>query len=247
MSVVTTNQLPGQNNLMPSTELNPFQQAKQSPTMKNGSAVDIVTIIDRGLVLLGIKGQNIPSIQEKQMFVIELKSQYPNMAIGELDFAFRLASRGKLDFDAETYQNFSMLYLNRMLSSYARFVMREYLSKTQKPVEHKAPQVKEKNKLNDEMLKIGFEVFKKTRQWDQIPASLSLFQILWHNSELEMIPAEFVISETKKALDQKYHIITDPIQRRDFRAKMVDDDFLDLQCRKMAVAIYFQNKISENV
>lgn len=130
--------------------------------MKNGSAVDIVTIIDRGLVLLGIKGQNVPSIPEKQMFVIELKSQYPNITIGELDFAFRLASRGKLDFEAETYQNFSMLYLNRMLSSYARYVMREFLSQSQRPVEvQKQIPEQSKKELDAEMLRFGFDWYKK--------------------------------------------------------------------------------------
>ena len=216
--------------------------------MKNGSAVDIVTIIDRGLVLLGIKGQNVPSIPEKQMFVIELKSQYPNITIGELDFAFRLASRGKLDFEAETYQNFSMLYLNRMLSSYARYVMREYLSKSQRPVEIQKQIPQQSNEeLNAEMLRFGFEWYKKTRQWDEIPAGLSIFKILWDRDELQIIPVEFVVAETKKHLKSKYHQITDPRERREFKQQLMDDDFMELQCRRMAVAIYFKNKIDENV
>jgi hypothetical protein len=227
--------------------LNPFQQAKQSPLMKNGSAVDIVTIIDRGLVLLGIKGQNVPAVPEKQMFVIELKSQYPNITIGELDFAFRLASRGKLDFDAETYQNFSMLYLNRMLSSYARYIMREYLSKTQKPVEQQK-QIPEqsKNELDNEMLAIGFRSFIRFRKWDAIPAGLTLFKFLWDHGELEMIPIEFVVSETERELKLKCHTIVDPDERREMKQKMLDDDFMELQCRRMAVAIYFKNLIEAN-
>lgn len=215
--------------------------------MKNGSAVDIVTIIDRGLVLLGIKGQNVPSIPEKQMFVIELKSQYPNITIGELDFAFRLASRGRLDFDAETYQNFSMLYLNRMLSSYARYIMREYLSKTQKPVEdQKQITQQSEHDLKNEMLAIGFRSFVRFRKWDAIPAGLSLFKYLWDHGELELIPAEFVVAETEREMKMKCHTIVDPDERREFKQKMLDDDFMELQCRRMAVAIYFKNLIEAN-
>lgn len=215
--------------------------------MKNGSAVDIVTIIDRGLVLLGIKGQNVPSVQEKQMFVIELKSQYPNITIGELDFAFRLASRGRLDFDAETYQNFSMLYLNRMLSSYARYVMREYLSKTQKPVEDQK-QITQQNEhdLKNEMLVIGFDSFKRFRKWDSIPAGLSLFKYLHDQNELDMIPVEYVVAETEREMKMKCHTIVDPDERREFKQKMLDDDFMELQCRRMAVAIYFKTLIDAN-
>lgn len=215
--------------------------------MKAGSAVDIVTILDRGFVLLGIKGQNVPSIAEKQMFVIELKSQYPNLTIGELDLAFRLASRGQLDFDAETYQNFSMLYLNRLLSSYSRYIMKTYLSGTQRPPDESKQLPEQSSKeLNDEMISIAFEHYKKNKDWKSIPGSLAVFRILWEtDDEISMIPAEFVLAETKKRMSEIYHSIPDPKQRREFRDKMLDDDHMELQCRRMAVALLFDSKLSK--
>jgi hypothetical protein len=75
----------------------------------------------RGMALLGIKGEKIPSNADMVNMYKSVMEEYKNIKIGEVALAFDLASKGKLDMDAETYQNFSMLYLHRILRAFARF------------------------------------------------------------------------------------------------------------------------------
>jgi hypothetical protein len=121
------------------------------------------------------------------------------------------------------------------------------LSQSQRPVEvQKQIPEQSKKELDAEMLRFGFDWYKKTKQWDQIPAGLSIFKNLWDHGELQIIPIEFVVAETKQKLKLKYQQIVDPKERREFKQQLMDDDFMELQCRRMAVAIYFKDKIESN-
>jgi len=72
------------------------------------------------MILLGIKGDRLPSEFEMDYMAKMVKVDYANLPIGEFELAFDLMIKDKLDERAETYQNFSALYLSRLMGSYAR-------------------------------------------------------------------------------------------------------------------------------
>jgi hypothetical protein len=104
-----------------------IRELKLTPKLKELPFNQISPIIAKGLMLLGIKGDRLPSQPEVEYMVKMLQEDYGNLPIGELDLAFELMAKNKLDENPETYQNFSVLYLSRMMGSYARFMTANYV------------------------------------------------------------------------------------------------------------------------
>lgn len=83
-------------------------------------------VLDRNLLALGIKGEKLPGKFEMVDILNELKTYHGNLKLGELDLAFKKAIRQELNFDPETYQNFNLLYLNKMLAAYKQWAIQQH-------------------------------------------------------------------------------------------------------------------------
>lgn len=190
-------------------------------------------------MLLGIKGEKHPDEMAMKLLVAELRSHYVGLTIGELDLAFTLASRGQLDYDNETYQSFSVLYLNRMLSAYARWAAhKHYVEKVQEPIEKKPPLPE------DDIIQMSFDSYKKFKQWWSIFNCLKTFNILWSRGLVGQ-NIDFVINKTEEAMQRRIDR-ADPEEKKDLYLELKDDDIMELNCRRMAVALYFNKLINES-
>ena len=190
-------------------------------------------------MLLGIKGEKHPDEMSMKLLVAELRSHYVGLTIGELDLAFTLASRGQLDYDNETYQSFSVLYLNRMLSAYARWAShKHYVEKVQEPIERK-PALPE-----DDVIEMAFDSYKKFKQWWSIFNCLKTFNILYSRGLVGQ-NIDFIINKTEEAMQRRIDR-ADPEEKKDLYLELKDDDIMELNCRRMAVALYFNKIINES-
>ena len=226
----------GQSNKIEQMELNDFTQARSSYKIKDAPMVDIVQVVEKGMLLLGIKGSNLPDTFSMQYMITEIKSQYSGLRIGELMLAFQLASRGKLDFEAETYQNFSVLYLNRMISSYHRWAIKQV---NQIPEKKTLPPVT--SVTDDEIVQMSFDNYKKTKSRMQIFMALRAFKILHEAGKINFNP-EIVIYETTKYLKSQ---IIDRATKKEIEEILADDDMMELSCRRVALSMYFDNQINQ--
>ncbi|MFN9981517.1 MAG: hypothetical protein ACK53Y_16450, partial [bacterium] len=113
---------------------------------------------------LGVKGDKMPNNADLLIMYKSIMEEYPNIKVGEISLAFDLAAKGKLDIEAETYKNFSMLYLHRLLRAFARYGMQK-LNEI-KPVAESKWQPRFIS--DDEKIETAFDCFKKFRQWDNI-------------------------------------------------------------------------------
>ena len=73
---------------MQQKENNLFLQAKKTEKLKAINIPVILQVIEKGLMLLGIKGEKHPDEISMKLIVAELRSHYVNLTIGELDLAF---------------------------------------------------------------------------------------------------------------------------------------------------------------
>jgi hypothetical protein len=219
-------------------EDNLFLEAKKTHKLKAVNIPIILQVIEKGLLLLGVKGEKHPDEISMKLIVAELRSHYINLTIGELDLAFTLASRGQLDYENETYQSFSVLYLNRMLSAYARWASnKHFVEKVQEPYIPK-PQLPE-----EEIIEIALDSYKKFKQWWSIFNCLKTFNIL-HSRGLVGQDIDFIINKTEEAMQRR--IDRAPHEdKKELIAEFKDDDQMELNCRRMAVALYFNKKIKE--
>ena len=220
-------------------DLERFKLAKSSEKLNTISIALVVDELIRGMHKLGIKGDKIPNKEELSVMYKSIVEEYPNIKFGELSLAFDLASKGKLDMEAETYQNFSVLYLHRLLRSFARYGMQK-LNEI-KPVEE--PKWKPRYISDDEKIETAFDCYKKFRIWDSIVFGVDVFHIL-HKQGKIIVEVEDTYDKVLKAMNDKMFEGSRQ-EKIDIKNKMKDDDYMEHQCYRMAVADYFTKLINK--
>lgn len=202
--------------------------------MQQAASIDVIKAFDKGLMLLGVKGDRLPSQAEKMLMVDELINHYKNLSIGEFELAFRLAVRGQLNFDPETYQNFSMLYMSKLIKAYIVWAGQHAMKSE--------PKFQNTNMIDDkitdeEMIETAFLAYKKYKDWRSIVFGLKVFDILYKQNRL-VFDANEIYHETLTALTN--HLFSlQSYERADFRKQMKDDNFMENECRKRALSKYF--------
>jgi hypothetical protein len=217
-------------------DLERFKHSRSSTLIKEISMGLFIDELLKGMIMLGMKGERLPSESEMVNMYKSVIDEYQNLKIGEMALAFDLAAKGKLDIEVETYQNFSVLYLHRILRSFARYG-------TQKITEMKPKQEESKwqprEVLDDEKVALAFECYKKFKQWDNIAFGIDSFKILYNRGMLKFNSVEIVkeVKELMTAKMMKSHTYT----KQDIRALMEDDDYMEHQCYRLVLYKYFDS------
>lgn len=218
-------------------DLDRFKLARVSPLLKDLNTRLFIAEIMGGAMKLGLKNEKLPSEAELAIMHKSVLEEYPNIKIGEITLAFDLASKGKLDVEVETYQNFSMLYLHRILRAFARYGMAKLNEiKPEKPSSWNPQPVSD-----DEKIEIAFDSYKRFGQWDCIVFGIQVFHILHKRGEIIVTPAKTLQKVKKMMQDQM--ITGSGRKKNEIAAQLNDDDYLEHQCYRMAVADYFDAKI----
>lgn len=235
----TMNSQNGQTNMIDSEalDLDRFKLARVSPLLKDLNTRLFIAEIMGGAMKLGLKNEKLPSESELAIMHKSVLEEYPNIKIGEITLAFDLAAKGKLDVEVETYQNFSMLYLHRILRAFARYGMAKLNEiKPEKPSSWNPQPVSD-----DEKIEIAFDSYKRFGQWDCIVFGIQVFHILHKRGEIIVTPAKTLQKVKKMMQDQM--ITGSGRKKNEIAAQLNDDDYLEHQCYRMAVADYFDQKI----
>lgn len=190
----------------------------------------------KGMSMLGMKGDKLPSQPEMVNMYKSVLEEYPNLKIGELSLAFNLAAVGKLDMEAETYQNFSMLYLHRILRSFARYGMQKLTEMKPKQEESKW---QPREVLDDEKVALALECYKKFKQWDNIVFGIDAFKILYNRGLLKFKSVD-IVKEVKELMTAKM-MKGNSNQKQDIRAMLEDDDYIENQCYRLVLSKYFDS------
>jgi hypothetical protein len=214
-----------------------FKLARSSEKLNIVSIALVIDELIRGMHKLGIKGDKIPNKEELSVMYKSIVDEYPNIKFGELSLAFDLASKGKLDMEAETYQNFSVLYLHKLLRAFARYGMQK-LNEI-KPVEESNWQPR--FVTDDEKIETAFNCYKKFRIWDSIVFGIDVFHIL-HKQGRIIVDVDYTYDKVIKAMNDRMFEGSKQ-DKIDIKNKMKDDDYIEHQCYRMAVANYFDKLI----
>ena len=208
---------------------------------KDVSTAMAFEILLAGMYKLGVKPEKAPNDHDLAIMQKEIIGEYPNIKIGEISLAFDLASKGKLDMDAETYQNFSMLYLHRILRAFARYGMVKLNEIKPQPKESKwQPQIV----TDREKLELAWDCYKKFKKWDSMIFGLDVFNYLHKEGKIIVSPAA-TLQKVKKAMNDQ--MITGSSRRKqEIEGLLNDDDYMENQCRRMAVADYFDTFLKKS-
>lgn len=94
------------------------------------------------MVKIGLRAQNWPTDLEKQVLIEHIWKEYGGHGIDEIKLAFDMAIAGKLEVDANCYENFSCLYFSNVMAAYRAWAKEEY-KQIDKPAAESLPAPKE--------------------------------------------------------------------------------------------------------
>lgn len=106
--------------------------------MRQSDEEEIKQALRYSMLFVGLRGNNLPSEEEKYVLLKFIKSNFGNQTPKEIVLAFEYAVAGKLNVDAKCYENFSCEYFSRIINAYIAFA-REETKLVVKQIEEVAP------------------------------------------------------------------------------------------------------------
>lgn len=176
-----------------------------------------------------------------EMTVIEdfIRTSYPLYTIEEFRIAFKMAVQGKLDCSTEHYEKFSPKFIGQVIAAYTKKAVE--VRKLIKPILKEI----EPPKLSDEEI-VSFT----QKEWLQSPKNDfnkvfnadKVFGILLRQGKLKFEPDEMlniiklVREDNLLRLNKLYGQ-----DAKEFSKKLKNADFIDTQCKKLALVKYFES------
>lgn len=77
------------------------------------------------MLVVGLRAQNMPVKEEKQLLINFIKKEYSTHTAEEIRVAFDCAITGKLDVDATCYENFSIQYFAKIFTAYRNWAVQQ--------------------------------------------------------------------------------------------------------------------------
>ena len=175
-----------------------------------------------------------------EMIVIEdfIRTSYPLYTIEEFRIAFKMAVQGKLECSTEHYEKFSPKFIGQIMAAYTKKA--NDVRKMIKPVTHEL----EVPKLTDDDI-VSFT----QKEWLESPRidfnrvfnADKVFAILLKQGKLkfeqhEMLEIIRIVREDNLQKMNKLY----GIDAKNFRKSIKDNNFVDTQCKKLALVKYFE-------
>ena len=176
-----------------------------------------------------------------EMIVIEdfIRTSYPLYTIEEFRIAFKMAVQGKLECSTEHYEKFSPKFIGQVMAAYTKKA--NDVRKMQKPI----TQELEVPKLSDEEI-VSFTqkewLESAKNDFNKVFNANKVFAILIKQGKLKFEPDEMleivriVREENLIKMNKLYGL-----DAKNFRESIKDNDFVDTQCKKLALVRYFES------
>jgi hypothetical protein len=179
-----------------------------------------------------------PDTQE--MIVIEdfIRTSYPLFTIEEFRLAFKMAVQGKLDCSTEHYEKFSPKFIGQVMAAYTKKALE--VRKMIKPIVKEI----EPPKLTDEQI-VSFTqnewLESPKNDFNKVFNADKVFSILLKQGKLKFQEHEMleIINLVREDNLQKMNKLFG-LDAKKFRQSIKDNDFVDTQCKKLALAKYFE-------
>jgi hypothetical protein len=191
-----------------------IQQAQSTNSLRVRNEEDIKEVLRYSMLLVGLRGNNLPTEEEKFVLTNFVRSNFGNQTPEEIKIAFEMAVAGKLQVDAKCYENFSCEYFGRIINAYLEFARQE-IKNLPKPIE----QVKEKpsdQELKKQAINTANEYANQIRYCEKNDKKFTFIagglSILFDYLEQFKIPT--ISKEERLELWEKYSGIKDIEERK---------------------------------
>ena len=103
-------------------------QARSAHSLRVRHEEDLKQVLRYAMVLVGLRGNNMPTNEEKFVLLNFIRSNFGNQTPEEIKLAFDWAVSGKLNVDAKCYENFSCEYFGRIMKAYIDYARQETIT-----------------------------------------------------------------------------------------------------------------------
>ena len=177
----------------------------------------------------------------EEMVVIEdfIRTSYPLFTVEEFRLAFKMAVQGKLDCSTEHYEKFSPKFIGQVMSAYTKKALE--VRKMIKPIINEI----EPPKLSDDDI-VSFTqkewLQSAKNDFNRVFNANKVFDILLKQGKLKFEPDEMlqIIRMVREDNLIKINKLVG-LDAKEFSRKLKDDDFIDTQCKKLALVKYFES------
>jgi len=175
---------------------------------------------------------------ENEYAIIEdfIRTSFPQFTIQEFRVAFKLATQGKLECNVDHYEKFSAKFISQVMNAYkykANQVRRQIQINKELPV----PKL-----TDDEIVEFSKNEWLtgKRKDFNRVFNVNKVFNILLKQKKLQI--------DNKKKLEIINFVNLDnadrlakmlPIDAKEFNKKIKDEDFIEHQCKALALVFYY--------
>lgn len=99
--------------------------AQSKMPVRQRSEEDLKEVLRYVMLLVGLRGNNMPTDEEKYVLLNFIRSNFGNLTPEEIKLAFEYAISGKFEIDVKCYENFSCEYFGRIVNAYIEYSRNE--------------------------------------------------------------------------------------------------------------------------
>ena len=114
-------------------------KAQSTGNIRTRPENDLKQVLRMAMLMVGLRGANMPTDEEKFVLLAFIKSNYGNQTPEEIAIAFEMAVAGKLNTDCKCYENFSCEYFGRIMNAYIEYARQETKLVKRPEIEEKKP------------------------------------------------------------------------------------------------------------
>ena len=187
--------------------------------------------------LLGFK--NYPDKEEMTIIEDFIRTSYPLYTIQEFRIAFKMAVQGKIDCSTEHYEKFSPKFIGQVMVAYTKKA--NEVRKMLKPI---VKEIESPKLTNEEII-----LFTQTEwlnspkiDYNRVFNADKVFNILLKEGKLKIAPEEIldIVKVVKEDNFKKLGKLFGKEHTR-YREMISNEDYIDSQCKKLALARYFES------
>jgi hypothetical protein len=180
----------------------------------------------------------LPDTIELEVIEDYIRSTYPFFTIQEMRIAFKMAVQGKFDCNIEHYEKFSPKYISGIMNAY-KTKANQVRKNIPPPPEEPVKQLTDKE-IVDFTIKDWLN--GKREDFNRVFNADKVFKILLKQGVLKFTQEQ--ILETIKVVreDNLYRLNKmHPLDAKKFSQDIKREDFIELQCKKLALVKYFES------
>ena len=180
----------------------------------------------------------LPDTIELEVIEDYIRTTYPYFTIQEMRIAFKMAVQGKLDCNIEHYEKFSPKYISGVMNAY-KTKANQVRKNIPPPPEPPAKQLTE-----DEIVEFTKSEWLsgKRDDFNRLFNADKVFKILLKQGKLNFTQAE-ILNTINVVREDNLHRLNrmHPMDAKMYMKQIKNEDFIELQCKKLALVKYFEN------